>query len=254
MKIVLIGAGNVAFHLGILIRRSGHDVIQVYNRSRKSGQQLAEYLNCKYTGSVAAIDQHADMYIVALKDDVISDFCSRLSFVPKLIVHTSGTCSMEVFPENFDCGVLYPVQTFSKTIDTPRLIPFCIEARKRTSLKVIKNLAGMLSDGIYPMSSSEREKVHLAAVIVNNFTNHLFTLSEEYLRSEKMSFDILRPLILETALKVQKHSPSKMQTGPAKRGDKAVIGEHRKLLKHHMELKSIYDILTKSILNNPKRT
>jgi predicted short-subunit dehydrogenase-like oxidoreductase (DUF2520 family) len=250
MKVVLIGAGNVAYHLGSLIRSSGHDIIQLYNHTKTKGLRLSKILGCEYTNSISSINRTADIYIIALKDDAIKPFCNELNFVPSLIVHTSGTCSLDVFPEEFDCGVLYPAQTFSANMTTPRQIPFCIEARRKKSLTIIRTLADNLGTKVHMMNSNQREKVHLAAVVVNNFTNHLFALSEEYLRSEKLSFDILRPLIMETANKVQSISPMKVQTGPAKRNDKSVINEHKKLLKKHPELKRIYDILTNSIIKH----
>jgi predicted short-subunit dehydrogenase-like oxidoreductase (DUF2520 family) len=249
MKVVLIGAGNVAYHLGSLIQRNGHEIVQLYNRSKASGSKLALLFKCDFTNSIGSINSAADLYIVALKDDVIKNFCSKISFTPKLIVHTSGTCNIGVFPEKFNCGVLYPVQTFSKSIPAPAKIPFCIEARNKRSLADLRKFANDLSDTVHVKSSAEREKIHLAAVIVNNFTNHLFALSDQYLSKEQESFDILHPLIVETALKVQKASPEKIQTGPARRNDTAVIKEHKRLLKNHPGLKKIYNILTKSILN-----
>lgn len=255
MKVVLIGAGNVAHHLGSLISKSGHEITQIVNRSRPGGIKLAKILKTEFTNSIRDIDESADIYILALKDDVIAEFCTRLPFSPKLIVHTSGTCSIDVFPSTFNCGVIYPVQTFSKSIKRiPTKIPFCIEARKKSSLDTIRKFVRTLSDTCYVKTSAERERIHLAAVFVNNFTNHLFTLSENYLAAEHLSFDILRPLIMETALKVQNELPSEVQTGPARRGDKTVLREHFRLLEKHPEMKKIYGLLTKSIIiHNPDK-
>jgi predicted short-subunit dehydrogenase-like oxidoreductase (DUF2520 family) len=248
MRVVLIGAGNVAHHLGSVIIRNGHRVIQVYNRTQSSAKKLSSILSCDFTTKVPEIDRTGELYIIALKDDAISEFIKSLTFSPKLIVHTSGSCSIDVFPKELNGGVLYPLQTFSKANKrTPSVIPFCIEARDRKSLSVIRKFSRSLSDMVYEKTSEEREKIHLCAVIVNNFTNHLFTLSEKILSSEQTAFDILRPLIMETALKVQDGKPSMMQTGPARRGDSKIIKEHLALLNKYPGIKKIYKTISDSI-------
>jgi predicted short-subunit dehydrogenase-like oxidoreductase (DUF2520 family) len=250
MRIVLIGAGNVANQLGSLIEKGGHEIIQLYNRSKPAGVKLSKKLNCPFTSSIPSINGTADLYIVSIKDDVIGEFCAKLLFRPRLIVHTSGSCGIDVFPKSFNCGVLYPVQTFSKNLSrTPEKIPFCIEAGNETALKTIKLLVKSINQPCYEIDSVKREKIHLAAVMVNNFTNHLFTLSEHYLEQENLPFGILMPLIKETTEKLQHSRPDKIQTGPAMRGDTAIIKKHLQLLDKHAELKKLYELFTKSIVN-----
>jgi predicted short-subunit dehydrogenase-like oxidoreductase (DUF2520 family) len=250
MRVVLIGAGNVAYQLGSLIQKGGHEIIQLYNRSKPAATRLSKLLACAFTTSIPSINGTADLYIVAINDDAIGDFTSRLLFKPRLIVHTSGSCSMNVFPSSFNCGVLYPVQTFSRNINrTPDRIPFCIEARNEQGLRTIKSLVKTLNQPCYVIDSFSREKIHLAAVMVNNFSNHLFTLSEQFLEKERLPFGILIPLINETSEKLKYSRPDKIQTGPAVRGDKAIIKKHLHLLARQTELKKLYELFTKSIVN-----
>lgn len=249
MKIVLIGAGNVAFHLGTVLKKKGHKIIQVYSRTKNSSRLLARRLRCHHTNKAEVIISEADIYIVALRDEAISSFLSRLRFSPELIVHTSGSTDLNVFPSRMkNTGVLYPLQTFSKTTrKNPEIIPFCIEGSNLKSLTGVRRLADSISPCVYRMNSSERHYVHLSAVFANNFTNHLFTLAGKILSKKKIPFDILGPLILETALKVQNGKPGKMQTGPAMRGDAMVVRQHLRLLKEFPEMKVIYNLLSKSI-------
>ncbi len=249
MNIVLIGAGNVAHHLGQALKSNGHRIIQVFSRSKKSSSSLSKILKCASTTSVSKIKPDADIYIVALRDEAISPILEKLEFIPKLIVHTSGSIGLDVFPERMkNSGVLYPVQTFSKsTKKLPEKIPFCIEGKNKKTLITIRKLATSLSTVVFKMNSSERALVHLSAVFANNFSNYLFILSERILKTKKLSFDLLRPLILETAQKVQTYSPKVMQTGPARRGDSTIINKHLKLLKENPDLESVYNLLSKRI-------
>lgn len=249
MKIVLIGAGNVAVHLGPILWKKGHKIVQLYSRSRKSGQSLARNLNCELTLNVEKIIQNADIYIIALRDEAITVFLKQIKFIPRLIVHTSGSTAFDVFPRGMkNTGVLYPLQTFSRSSkDNPHTIPFCIEGSNPESTRKIIALAKSISPNVFKLKSSERAYVHLAAVFANNFTNFLFTNAEKILTKKKIPFTMLRPLILETALKIQSGTPGKMQTGPAKRGDAEIINKHLKLLNDFPELKVIYSLLSKSI-------
>ncbi len=249
MNIVLIGAGNVASYLGPFLKKKGHKIIQLYSRSKKNGEPLAKKLKCNHTTNTSKILPDADIYIIALRDEAISSFLSDIKFIPRLIVHTSGSVGLNVFPDNMkNKGVIYPIQTFSKSSKKdPEIIPYCIEGSNKKSLLVIRKLTNSLSSLVYKLNSKERAQIHLTAVFVNNFTNYLFVLANKILLKNKISFDILKPLILETAQKVMFNEPKKMQTGPAVRGDAAVIENHLKILNDFPEMKDIYKLLSKSI-------
>lgn len=251
MKIVLIGAGNVAVHLGPELNRKGNKIVQIFSRSASSANSLAKKLKCRSTTDPKKIISDADFYIVALRDEAIASFLSKLSFTPQLIVHTSGSVGIEAFPNSMkNSGVLYPLQTFTKSIrHKPESFPICIEARNNKSLIAIRKISKSISPAVYEFNSQERTVIHLAAVFVNNFTNHLFTLAGKLLEKENISFDILRPLIMETALKVMDNLPENVQTGPARRGDATTILKHERLLKKFPDIKVIYRELSKSIEN-----
>jgi predicted short-subunit dehydrogenase-like oxidoreductase (DUF2520 family) len=252
MKIVLIGAGNVASHLGPLFVKKGHQVLQVFSRSKKSAKLLSSKLNCEFTTDPQLLQTGADIYIVALRDETISTFLKSMSFIPNLIVHTSGSLSINVFPDKMkSCGVLYPLQSFSKSNkSTPEKIPLCIEGRDKKCLLKIKSFSHSISPLVYEMNSEKREYIHLAAVFANNFSNYLFVIAARILKKKNIPFDILKPSKQETALKVQNEYPEKMQTGPARRGDAMIINEHLKLLKNQPELRKIYKLLSENIEND----
>ena len=249
MKIVLIGTGNVAFHLGPVLKIKGHKIIQLYGRSEKNCLALAKKLKCPYTTNHLNILTDADLYIIALRDEAIAPFVKNLTFIPTLLVHTSGSVGLDVFPVKMkNTGVIYPLQTFSRSSkNNPETIPFCIEGSNQKSLKILKKLSSTLSKMVFNVNSKKRAQIHLAAVFANNFSNYLFVLAEKILNKNKIPFNIIRPLILETAQKVQTNTPGKMQTGPAVRGDVAIIKKHLKLLKDFPQMIEIYKLLNKSI-------
>lgn len=249
MKIVLIGAGNVATHLGLALVKAGHSIEQVYSRTEYASKTLAKKLSGSSTTKINEISGKADLYLVALSDEAIKPFLISFKFADKTILHTSGSMSISVFGKRFkNCGVFYPVQTFSKRRKINfKNIPVCVESRNIQVNRRISILAQSLVVNTHVCDSKERKAIHLAAVFANNFSNHLFAISEKILKQNNISFNILRPLIWETALKVQHESPDRMQTGPAKRGDRIVLNEHMNMLKHNKRFLAIYSLLSESI-------
>jgi len=243
--IVLFGSGNVATHLfRAFTEVESYRIIQVFNHKPGGLEQFKNY--CDTTTDVGDIKQ-ADIYLLAIKDDAISSVSEGLKFKNSMIIHTSGAVSLEVFKGFKNCGVFYPLQTFSKERQLNfNDIPICLEATHEAGQNLLQHMAGSISTKIYKINSNQRSSLHIAAVFVNNFVNYLYSEGEKMCMNNELPFDILHPLILETAKKATKMSPVKAQTGPAKRNDKDVIKSH--LSKLDAEQQKIYNLLTQSIL------
>ncbi|MDC8003820.1 DUF2520 domain-containing protein [Aureisphaera galaxeae] len=241
-SVVIIGFGNVGQHLFQAFEEvSGASVVQVYSRK----EQL-DLDDTPITNSLQDLTE-ADLYILAVPDDIISDFSEQLPFSNRLVVHTSGSVSMEMLSEENRKGIFYPLQTFSKDHEVNfKEIPICCEAVYEEDLELIMSLGELISDKVVQIDSEKRTRLHLAAVFVNNFTNHLYHLSDSYLKKNDIDFDLLKPLIKETAIKVQTLSPFEAQTGPAKRKDRKTINKHLELMEDR-EYRKLYRSLTKSI-------
>lgn len=250
MKIVCLGSGNVATNMAMAFKSAGAELVQVWSKTLEHAQTLASKTGGKATDDLNRIDREADLYIIAVKDDAIADLVHHLKSLGGLVVHTSGATSIQVFENTgiLNFGVLYPLQTFSKSraVDFTR-IPLCIEAGTPEILVLLKQIASAISPLIYEVSSSDRKLLHLAAVFACNFTNHLYHLGQEILQQGQLSFDLLRPLILETAEKVQTGLPYDMQTGPAIRNDEETQQRHMELMQGNPALAEIYKTLSKSI-------
>lgn len=247
LSVVFLGFGNVNRHLCEAFFSSEEiKVLQIYNRSHN---ELASNFNSiEFTHEISKIKM-ADVYIIGIADDAISSFSETLPFKDRLVAHTSGSVSMDSLSNTNRKGVFYPLQTFSKSrkVDFSE-IPICIEAEKEPDLKILQELGGIISEKVVKISSEERKKIHLAAVFVNNFVNHLYQISEEILKKESLPFELLKPLIKETAAKLDTLSPIEAQTGPAKRNDLKTIENHLHLLTEET-YKNLYEQLTKSIQN-----
>lgn len=244
-SVVLLGAGNVATHLFNAFQKSDKVVVtQWYNRHLKP---ILQYQNeVPITDDLMQLKQ-ADVYILAVSDDAIEGLSSALNFDNRLVVHTSGSVGIYDLDKKLRRGVFYPLQTFSKGVEINfKEVPICIEVIDKKDLKLLKSLAAALGSDAHKVNSDQRRGLHLAAVFVNNFTNQLYRIAHEITESEGAEFDILKPLILETAKKVQHISPFMAQTGPAKRHDKRTIKKQLKQLDndHH---KAIYELMTRSI-------
>ena len=256
IKIVLIGAGNVGFHLGEKLHTQGVQILQVFSRKKSKAKRLGKICNSSFTNSIDEILKNADLYILAIPDAVISSIADQLSkIIPtnKLVVHTSGATPSTILKPYFkNYGIFYPLQTFSvgRKINFEN-IPICVDANLKKHRIFLENLGKKISNNVQQINDKERAILHVAAVFVNNFSNFMFSVGEEITQKEELNFDILKPLILETVEKIQNNSPKKMQTGPAIRGDENTIERHLKYLHDNFpKLENIYQIITQNI--NPK--
>ena len=249
-SVVFIGAGNLATQLAIALTGKGILVKQVYSRTLEAAGELAGKINAAFTNDLSCLMPDGDLYIVSVKDSAIQEVLMNLSLDKnRLIVHTAGSIPMEVLSSSTNnYGVFYPLQSFSKyrNIDFSG-IPICIEANNSSNLLTIQELAQRLSSSVQQVNSEERKTLHLAAVFVNNFVNHFYTIGYEILQDKKLDFNLLKPLIQETALKIESMNPMDAQTGPARRNDRAVMNDQLKLLQNQPEVQKIYNFVSQSI-------
>jgi predicted short-subunit dehydrogenase-like oxidoreductase (DUF2520 family) len=249
-KIVLLGAGNLATQLAIALAEKGIRIQQVYSRNAETAKELAEKVNADFTNKLSQLATDADLYLIAVKDSAIQEVLENLSLDEKhLILHTAGSMPMNIlegFSQNY--GVFYPLQTFSKSRKVDfSTIPICIEANHPSNLLKLQELGGKLSTSVHQINSDERKTLHLAAVFVNNFVNHFYTIGADILHNKKLDFTLLMPLIHETAEKIKTLHPLEAQTGPAKRNDQTITNTHLKMLQDKPEFQKIYSFVTESI-------
>ena len=250
MKIVLIGAGNLATHLGKALHAAGHDMVQVFSRTMLSAETLASLLDAEPLTNMAQVRDDADVYIFLVKDSALEQLISQLcGGEKKVFLHTAGSMPMSVFRgKALHYGVLYPMQTFSKQREVDfSIIPCFIEANDEFALKQIEGLAGQISHRVFQLSSEDRKYLHLSAVFACNFANHCYAASQELLQQHGIPFDVMLPLIDETAAKVHGMTPKEAQTGPAVRYDENVIDKQIQLLENQPYFQKIYDCMSKSI-------
>lgn len=247
--IVILGAGNVASHLSITLKKAGHSIKCIYSKTIIPAKNLALKVDSHYTNEIGQIPVEADLYIIAVKDEIIEDIIKHLHLKYGIIVHTAGSISMDIFRNQFDnYGVFYPLQTFSKFRDVDfSEIPICIESNSKILEEKLFKLAKSLSENVYVVDSEKRKMLHLAAVFACNFSNHMFSVATEILNQSGIPFDLLKALIAETAQKAIDIGPRRAQTGPAVRNDQNVIQNHLTMLKDNPEFEKIYRFVSESI-------
>lgn len=255
MEVVFIGSGNVATQLALALKEKGVTISQVYSRTRTNAVALADKLGTTYTTDLSEIYDKADIYFYALKDSSFRSTLKSFDLPNAIHVHTGGSIPMSEFDGiATKFGVFYPLQTFSKEkeVDFSK-IPICIEAVNTEIQQKLLDLANLLNSRTYLISSEQRKKLHLAAVFACNFTNYMYDISSQILEEIGVSFEILHPLILETAQKVQSVTPYKAQTGPAVRFDDIIISKHLRMLRNRRDLMKIYKKLSKDIYKRHKK-
>lgn len=254
-RTVLVGAGHLAWQLGKRLYEKGFPISQVYSRSIKKAEALASLIASEAIDDLNQVQKEADWYILAVSDDALESVAGQLKPTDTgsaIYTHTSGATSSEVLSSRYHrSGVFYPLQTFSRNrevnFDT---IPICIEASGQEEKAQLMDWGKAISEKVFHLTDKQRETAHLAAVFANNFSNFLYLIGEKILTEENISPEIIKPLILETALKVQKHAPHEMQTGPAKRGDIGTLEKHINQLKGQPEFQELYRLLSRMINPN----
>lgn len=249
MKVVIVGAGNTGTVLGNLIKRSGHEVVQVISRSSESAKLLAQQLGCDFGILEDAFYLEADLYIICLADYAMNNIGNLSALKGKFIVHTAGSLSIETlkpFSENY--GVLYPLQSLSKYIERIPEIPFMVDGNNAETLDKITDFARSLSPMVSRASDQQRMSYHISAVFAANFANHMYALAEIYCQRENVNFKNLVPIINEINQRIKEFSPFLTQTGPAIRNDVFTITKHLNALNQYEDLKYMYLKLTENIL------
>ena len=245
INVVLLGAGNVGTHLYRALHKANNiRLVQWYNRS--SGGVNVANNQVNMTNDLNCVAE-ADLYLVAVTDSALPEISQAIGQRKGVIAHTAGSISMNELNDHENHGVFYPLQTFSKQkqLDFSQ-IPLCLEANSEENLALLKKVASALGGPIHLINSSQRKALHIAAVFVNNFVNHLYTIGSELCEEQQLPFDVLLPLIQETANKINSLAPQEAQTGPAKRGDKIILNEHLKQLNNPKQ-REIYTLLSAAI-------
>ncbi|MFC4817189.1 Rossmann-like and DUF2520 domain-containing protein [Flavobacterium sp. GCM10023249] len=251
IQVIILGSGNVAQHLiSAFEKNTTARVKQVFARNPKNISHLIDYE--RVTNNINSLLE-ADVYIISVTDDAIENISAQIPYKNKLVVHTSGTISITNLDSKNRKGVFYPLQTFSKNKSVNfKEIPICLETQNQEDYHLLEKIAHSISDKIFNINSEQRKALHVAAVFSCNFVNHLYQLGSEICKENNIPFEILYPLIQETANKIKTLSPEEAQTGPAKRNDTTTINAHLHFLQNETQ-KEIYKLLTKSIIDNGKK-
>lgn len=260
MKVALIGAGNLAWHLAFALDNAGHIITEIHSRNPNNAKTLVNFFyDSQVQKDLNFSESSAELFIIAASDNALEDIVKKLVLPENaILVHTSGTNSLEALQQYVEIysdvevrtGIIYPLQTFSKNTDLKyREIPFFVEASDDSTEDILVNLLQTVSDHVYVLDSYRRKILHISAVFACNFTNHFYSIAHDLLEEEGMTFDLLKPLVNETLSKaMQADDPSKVQTGPAKRADWRTTSQHMAYLQSiNPEWANIYRNVSESI-------
>lgn len=248
MKIVIIGTGNVAFVLGRKLKKSGFIITQVFGRNAGNAAALADELECSSCNLWEEISTDGDIYLAAITDNALYELDQHLVLRNQLVLHTAGSVPMKALERvSTNFGVLYPLQSLRKELDVLTEIPLLVDGNNSTAKELAWSMAAKLSSNISTSNDEERLKLHVAAVFINNFTNHLYAVAECFCRQESVDFSMLLPLAMETAKRIAFQSPALLTTGPAFRNDEVTINRHLDLLIAYPRIQKLYRQMTESI-------
>lgn len=248
MKVILLGSGNTATVLAKMIVKAEHEVVQVWSRNFDHAKALAAKVHAQPIATLDEITSEADICIMAVSDAAIPQLAKQLQLRRKILLHTAGSVSKDVLCNSSpNYGVLYPLQSLRKEMMIIPPVPFLIDGSSDEVNALLEDFAHSLSENVEFADDATRLKMHLAAVMVSNFTNHLYAITEDYCNHRELDFKLLHPLIIEVACRLTQGHAVDMQTGPARRGDEETIQKHLQLLDEDEHLQHLYGELSQSI-------
>ena len=253
MKVVVVGSGNVAESLAVaLYEAEGVELVQIYARNEEHGRKVAELAHTAWSGSELA---EADLYLISVSDNAVAEVAKSLSVAEDAVVaHTAGCCPIESLEPHTHRAVFYPFQTFSmgRKVDFTKGY-ICVEGTTDHALRTVEEAAHALTAKVLPADTARRAVIHLSGVFACNFANAMYANAAEVLAKEGLPFDIVAPVIEETAKKVvESQDPAQSQTGPARRGDTQTLERHRRMLAEEPEKREIYDKISEDIWHRTK--
>lgn len=238
--------------MAMAAHRQEYTIVDIWSRSLANAQYLAKKVEASATDQLQQLHTKADLYIIAVPDDYIEAIAQQLhARLPKRarVIHTSGATSLSVLTPYFSmAGVIWPLQSLSKTKKLNfQKVPLCITSQSATLQKYLTALCQSLSQQVQLINEEQKQILHLAAVFANNFTNHMYSIAHELCSEQQVDFELLQPLITETAAKIKANKPSRMQTGPAVRGDQQSMAAHQKLLQQKQDIHQLYQLISDHI-------
>jgi predicted short-subunit dehydrogenase-like oxidoreductase (DUF2520 family) len=243
MQTVIIGSGNVAYHLAKAFKQNNIPLSQIFGRNENELQKISDELDIPYSTHKL---EDADLYIISVSDQSIEEVSRIISKKNCLVAHTSGSLPKEILAGEYRKSSFYPLQTFSKSKSLDyRKIPFFVETENIEDQQLLIEVASRISANVMESTHEKRKYIHLTAVFACNFVNHLFARAKEISDSQDIPFDYFFPLIDETIQKIHEIEPKSAQTGPAVRNDQRVLQLHEQLLKD--ESLTIYKTINNSI-------
>lgn len=248
-QITLVGSGKAATALGKALLQAGHSFVQIWSRTTQGAEALAKLLNATPVTDITAINNAADIYLIAVKDDTIAEVAEKLNAGNKIVAHTSGVKSKNLLVSSgINYGIFYPFVSMTKESATDfNTSLLMVEGSNEATINILEQLAKTISGNVKIVHEDQRQSLHLAAVFAQNFTNHMYSIADKILLDKGLEFDTLRPLIISHIANVMKQPPTTLQTGPAIRNDKTTINEHLKLLSHNVQATQLYLAITDAI-------
>lgn len=251
MKISIIGAGNIAHLIAHSYLAKGHQIVEICNRSIDKGKEFAEKSGARFVEKPELLSPETDAVFIAVQDNVIEKTINEIRLENKFLIHCSGTMVLNPGHKTINhYGVIWPLYSINQDqLPIESDIPLIIDADQPGDLNKIRQFASVISENMIEMDFQKRQKMHLAAVVSNNFTNHLLGVLEDYMNKENLPAALLQPILKQTFENAIHHSALNSQTGPAIRRDSKTIEQHLLLLEKFPDLKELYLRLSQSIQN-----
>lgn len=251
MTITIIGSGNIGTFYGTRFVEAGHTIEQVFSRNHEHAKRLALALQAEAIADWQQLKPTADVYVLAISDNALADYIPLFPFKEKTILFASGSISMKELQgisNHYGClWCLYSIR--KEQLPQHDNIPLFLQHNSEQSNAFLKELAASISNQCHLVTDEQKLALHVCAVWVNNFSNHLSSIAATILAENNLHFDFLRPIMLQTDEKLQQNSPLDIQTGPALRHDTQVITKHLAFLTSHPDWQQIYQNLSDSIMH-----
>ncbi len=246
MKVSLVGAGNVAWHLGHLLYHRGYRIVQIASLRQASGERLAHLLRARWVPAHQAIFEEEDLVLVCVPDKVLFSQWRLTTASDVVVAHTAAAVPVQragsAYRRN---AVFYPFSSFTYGQPLKRSdFPIFIEAEHHPDAVMLHRVAQQLTGKSHASDADQRLRIHLAGVFANNFVNYLLKIAFDLVSPFEYTTDILGPILEETIHKALSIGPENAQTGPALRGDLNTLQLHQRMLEATPQWKELYQLIS----------
>jgi predicted short-subunit dehydrogenase-like oxidoreductase (DUF2520 family) len=241
MRLGILGGGRAAWAFGSAWKRIGWPLSGVWLRD-ESHSHIAELLETSRQ-DLADLAAESELLLIAVSDRAIPSCADAIPETEALVFHASG--ALLSLRGGFSLHPLKSLPPVGQPSDLEGTLLVFEGEHKRTA----KLIAAAVGARFAELAPEQKSLYHAAAVFGSNYVAASLDIAQRLM--ERVGLADVREDLVALALSAienwRNHTDAKRFTGPAVRGDEAVLREHLKALRDDPQLAEIYELLAREL-------